>query len=255
MLKRLKFIYRAYRYRYRVDRAELAYVCSSLSPGDVAIDVGCHKGAYTYWMRRRVGASGRVLAFEPQPTQVDYLRHAFAEMRYANVTLVPQALSNAEGRLELRIPVGSGASTHGASLEVKDTPGARWKGVEVEVTTLDASLAEHLGAHGGGRERPRVKLIKVDVEGHESAVLEGAARALREHRPKFLVECEARHRPDQEITAVVEFFRRAGYRGSFFRGGQRVPLEEFDAVRDQPRIARNETPPPGYVNNFAFEPC
>ena len=92
-LSNFNYLYRAYRYRLRVDPAELRFVGQSLRPGQVAVDIGCHKGAYTYWMRRRVGPSGAVYAFEPQPQQVAYLRAAFSAMRYDNVE------TRAHGRL------------------------------------------------------------------------------------------------------------------------------------------------------------
>src|SRR5215475_12694629 len=93
MSVKLKYLYRALRYRFRVDPAEIRFVRQSLQPGQVAVDIGCHKGAYTYWMRRRVGPSGAVYAFEPQPKQVAYLRTTFSTLGYDNVELVPMALS------------------------------------------------------------------------------------------------------------------------------------------------------------------
>src|SRR5215204_3206785 len=117
MSGRLSFLYRAYRYRFRVDPAEIRFVRQSLRPGQIAVDIGCHKGAYTYWMRRSVGASGAVYAFEPQPRQVAYLREAFSAMQYDNVEIVPMAVSAKGGQLPLYTPA---ASTHFASLEVKN---------------------------------------------------------------------------------------------------------------------------------------
>ena len=273
MTTQLKFLYRAYRYRYRVDRAELRFIGERLRPGQVAVDAGCHKGAYTYWMRRQVGRLGHVFAFEPQPQQVKYLARAMKAMRYRNVTLVPMALSNAPGRLQLNIPKGAGASTHGASLVHKESPGASWGAIEVDVTTLDAYFADRNGSEEGvgsllrlvnvpsgnglqSQNTPdavRCDLIKIDVEGHELAVLEGARETLELFHPTLLVECEARHRPDSDLRPVFEFVRSLGYEGSFFQNDRRRPLVEFNLAEHQPRIARNEKPPMGYVNNFAFE--
>src|SRR5436853_7040538 len=115
MSVRMKFTYRAYRYRFRGDPAEIHFMRRKLRRGQVAVDIGCHKGAYTYWMRRRVGPSGVVYAFEPQPKQVAYLREAFSAMRYDNVEIVPMALSDKCGQLPLYTPA---TSTHFASLEV-----------------------------------------------------------------------------------------------------------------------------------------
>ena len=75
-----------------------------LRTGDTAVDVGCFKGAYTYWMRRAVGAEGNVVAFEPQPRQVAYLREIATGMQWRNVTIEAQGLSDAPGELELIVP-------------------------------------------------------------------------------------------------------------------------------------------------------
>jgi FkbM family methyltransferase len=257
MSLKLRFLYRAYRYRFRVDPSELRFVCKKLQPGQVAVDVGCHKGAYTYWMRRRVGSSGHVFAFEPQPRQVEYLRRAFADMRYKNVTLVPMGLSRAPGRLPLYAPAGPGM-THSATLEHAVASGQQGAIGEasnsvlcgsysvhpVEVTTLDAFFAH---------QPRRPDFLKIDVEGHELAVLEGALQTLDAHRPAILLECEARHRPDSGVRPVFELLRSLGYAGSFFHNGRRRPLAEFKPAELQhidPTAAKLRR---GYVNNFAFE--
>lgn len=256
MTKKLRYLYRAYRYRYRVDPGELRFVCDSLWPGQVAVDIGCHKGAYTYWMRRRVGPSGAVFAFEPQPRQVAYLREVFAAMGYDNVSLVPMAVSDHEGQFPLYVP----RSTHGASMEVRNEErGARSEVVVhqanphsllapcsllVDVTTLDAFFADE----------PRgPDFLKIDVEGHESAVLNGARQTLETHWPKILVECEARHRPDGDVRPVFDFLQSLGYGGTFFHHGRRRPLSEFDPAVHQRIEPGSDDLPRGYVNNFAFE--
>src|SRR6476659_5228640 len=122
MSVRLKYLYRAYRYRFREDPAEIRFVRRSLRPGQVAVDIGCHKGAYTYWMRRCVGPGGAVYAFEPQPRQVAYLREAFSAMSYDNVELVPMAVSDKSGQLPLYTPT---VSTHFASLELRSESSSR----------------------------------------------------------------------------------------------------------------------------------
>jgi FkbM family methyltransferase len=259
MQTRLRYLYRAYRYRFRVDPAELRFVRACLRPGQVAVDVGCHKGAYTYWMRRRVGATGAVFAFEPQPRQVAYLRDLFGAMAYDNVVLMPMALSERIGRLPLHVPAGSG-KTHGATLEhgsrcrepsgtnhasgTTESASARPTYIIVDVTTLDAFFAD----------QPRgPDFLKIDVEGHESAVLAGGRQTLERYRPRLLVECEARHRPDGDMRGVFDFLHSLGYVGTFFHNGQRRPLAEFDRTLHQRIDRQSPDLPGGYVNNFAFE--
>jgi FkbM family methyltransferase len=251
MSVKLRYLYRAYRYRLRVDPGELRFVCSQLHPGQVAVDIGCHKGAYTYWMRRRVGPGGAVFAFEPQPRQVDYLRTAFAAMSYDNVAIVPMAISNACGKLPLHLPQGAG-KTHAATLVGPPSRGgttgdARLTALTystlVDVTTIDTFFAP--------QDRPP-NFLKIDVEGHELAALEGAQHTLESHRPALLVECEARHRPDGEVRPVFDLLRSHGYQGSFFLNGCRRPLAEFDPTKHQRIEASGRPPRRGYVNNFAF---
>src|SRR5207237_1111420 len=70
--------WRAWRYRLRLDPAEISFVRAHLRPGQHAVDIGAHKGGYLYWMRRAVGSSGRTFAFEVQPELAAYLRRVLA---------------------------------------------------------------------------------------------------------------------------------------------------------------------------------
>jgi FkbM family methyltransferase len=253
MSVKLRYLYRAVRYRLRVDPAELRFVCSQLSVGQVAADIGCHKGAYTYWMRRRVGPSGAVYSFEPQPQQVDYLREAFAVMGYDNVAVIPMGVSNTCGELPLHVPHGVG-ETHAASLETWSTnQGAgnyekssllapRSTLLTVPVITLDKFFADHRAPN----------FLKIDVEGHELAVLEGARRTLESCRPAILIECESRHRADSSVQPIFDLLQSHGYTGTFFQNGRRRPLHEFDPAEHQCIVPGTTTTPRGYVNNFAF---
>jgi FkbM family methyltransferase len=252
MSTKLRFLYRAYRYRFRVDRAELRFVRDSLRPGQVAVDVGCHKGAYTYWMRRQVGPAGAVFAFEPQPRQVAYLRKVFTSLPFDNVVLVPMALSDHVGQASLHVPTGAG-QTHAASLErgahARSSLLAAYSlggsSISVDVTTLDAYFSD---------QSRGPDFIKIDVEGHELAVLHGGRETIKKHRPALLIECESRHRPDGDVRPVFELLESLGYAGTFFYDGRRRSLAEFDVTTHQRIDLSSHQLPRGYVNNFAFNP-
>jgi FkbM family methyltransferase len=253
MFVKLHYLHRAYRYRLRVDPAELRFVCSQLKAGDVAADVGCHKGAYTYWMRRSVGPQGAVFAFEPQPQQVEYLRRAFSAMQYDNVSVVPMAVSDTCGKLPLYTEPGVGF-THAASLvDPPSRGGPAAKQLTANAAAVDSSLVDVITLDEFFARQDRgPNFVKIDVEGYELSVLNGARGTLEKYRPALLIESESRHRPDGDVSTVFRFLHSFGYAGSFFLNGARHSLTEFDPSIHQCIEPGVTTTPRGYVNNFAF---
>jgi FkbM family methyltransferase len=235
-LARMELRHRAWRYHRRVDPAGIRWMIEMLDTGDTAVDVGAYKGGYTYWMRRTVGDSGRVLAFEPQAEAAALLRSYVAAFGWSNVEIVEAALSSAPGRGALMRPAARpspAASLVGVSLPPSP------ERIDVPIDTLDRALARRSDAG-------RVAFLKCDVEGHELHVFRGAEATLREHRPAILVECEARHLGGHSMTHVFEHLAALGYRGSFFWRDTEQDVAHFDA-----RVHQVEGRRP-YVNNFAF---
>lgn len=229
-------VVRAWRHRLLKDRWEVAFVRSSLRPGDCCLDIGSHKGAYAYWMARAVGPTGRVVAFEPQPVYADLQKRLWQHTGTRHIRVEHLALSDSDGEATLWIP--SWGPSPGASL-VRSSLGDGATEVKVPMTTLDAYAA--------GQALPRVAFIKCDVEGHELAVFHGAEKLLRRDKPKLLFECEARFGGDARVREVFAFLASQGYTGWFTYRGVRVPAAEFRPdVHQSPSMKRT-------CNNFVFE--
>ena len=98
-----------------------------------------------------------------------------------------------------------------------------------------------------------VGCIKIDVEGHEEAVLHGAANILRRDHPSLIIEIEERHKPGS-LAAVRRYLGELGYRGFFFRGGHLRAIESFDLDKQQnvAEIAAKVAGESAYINNFLF---
>jgi FkbM family methyltransferase len=152
---------------YMWESETVRFVWGWLRAGMTVLDVGAHVGQYTLLASGLVGPAGRVIAFEPHPVLGPVLRRNVSRAGGQNVTVLAVALGRAPGpgTLVLHPPDNFG----GSSLRPGDasTDHAR---ATVEVTTLD----EALGRLGG----PPVDLAKIDVEGAELDVLEGARGTL-----------------------------------------------------------------------------
>ncbi|HEV7280011.1 MAG TPA: FkbM family methyltransferase [Pirellulaceae bacterium] len=248
MWELLQYRHRAWKYRLARDRAEIACAMDSILPGATVVDVGAHKGAYLYWLRRAAGPTGKVLAFEPQPQLSSYLERIAQQSRWKNVRVENLALSARPGVLPLHIPAAEGRTSPGARLGRKhaEDRGRCNTSFDVPVTTLDAYLYD--------TGISRVDFLKVDAEGHELAVFQGAERTLRTWRPTILFECEGRLRDDGDVRPVFEFLLELGYVGEYLDSatGIRLPLELFDPAIHQVYDSDDAYKRPGYCNNFLF---
>jgi Methyltransferase FkbM domain len=105
--------------------------------------------------------------------------------------------------------------------------------------------------------REPVAFVKIDVEGHELSVLNGAVGVLEQSRPIFLVESEERHRA-ATTASVFAFFASHAYEGFFVVDDQIKPVSEFDprTMQDADSLLANGGRKQGrcYINNFFFFP-
>jgi FkbM family methyltransferase len=218
---------------------ELSYLDKIIPDDAVTVDVGANCGLYT---RRLARLSRQVHAFEPSQQMARLLRRTSAR----NVRIHEIALSDHDGDAELFIPQGEDGLVHGlASLEARVGSSARSISAHVPIARLDAVIHQD------------VAFVKVDVEGHELNVLNGAVELLERCQPVFLVEAEDRHRAEA-TRSVFEFFREKAYRGFFLKDNDVIAVEQFDPTRLQDADALR---PDGgrkdgrfYVNNFFFFP-
>ena len=242
VVQQLSFLARAVKYAWRIDPEEIGLLRRALKPGDVAIDVGAHKGGYLYWLQRAVAPSGRVIAFEPQRAAAEYLTHMTRRLGYRTVEVHNCAVSNAVGTATLFHPtsrVSTGATLVSGLFQENDAAD------QVPVVTLDAFLAAR-----SDLKPPRY--IKIDVETHELAVLQGAAGVLRAAAPVVQLEADQHVYGDRPITVLFDFLREAGLEGFFFVDGKLLPLREFDLPRHQPQALRHRPQSPSYASNFLF---
>jgi len=238
----VKFLYRGWKARYRDHRAEIQALTSALLPGEIAVDVGANKGSFIPSLAKAV-VDGRLIAFEPQPYLADYLRRIVATMGLSSVQVEAQGVSDRPGQLRLGIP-GVGASSPGASFEEAVMTRESCKLLDVPVCTLDGYFAS---------ESRRIGAIKIDVEGHEMAVLRGAESIMSQHRPLIVCECENRHLTGCSVEEVLGYFRSFGYDGYFVQRGRLRPVAEFNSQHHQRAEGEDYWNRKDYCNNFVMQ--
>ncbi len=239
-----RFIYRGLKARYRDQRIEIEALLSALQPDHLAVDVGANKGSYL-WSLSRAVPRGRVVAFEPQPVLAQYLTQACAAAGLRNVRIEGAGCSRQSGRLTLAIP-GTGESSPGASFEAAVAQREDCRFIEVPTYALDDYFAQ---------ERGRIGAMKVDVEGHELAALQGAEQLLRAHQPTVVCECEQRHLGQGRVQDVIDFMLALGYKGQFSQQQQWVDVAHFDPAIHQRQQGERFWDSPDYCNNFVFRPA
>jgi FkbM family methyltransferase len=228
---------RLHRWKGELELRELDRL---VRPGTLAVDVGAHFGTYSHALCRIVGRQGKVIAVEPIAEDANLLRAAARQLRLP-LEVRDVAISSTSGTAELHVPARHGK--HKTALSSLEAHEGRADTRTVTTMTLDELLAE---------ETLPVSFIKIDVEGHEAAVLAGAGVTLARHRPNLLIEIEGRFRPSG-VGDVVRTLDDLDYDCEFIDGsGARRPFAEFDpAVHQDPTLDPLDR---RYVGNFIFTP-
>lgn len=175
------------------------FVVAFVEPGSIVWDVGASMGIFSYFAAFRSGATGSVVALEPERLSLECLLRSLPGLppAMASIEVLPMAVSDSVDIETFEIPVRGRCSSHlSRSAGCTQTGGTRFR-VSVPTVTLDW-LSER---------RPAPGLVKIDVEGVELDVLKGARELLRQRRPSLLCEVFGEHSAD-----VAALLKGEGYR-------------------------------------------
>lgn len=229
--------------RLSQSRPDVQLVASLCDPHRISLDIGADLGEFTIAI---LASSRSVIAFEPRPAQARDLASMFDAVGAA-VQVEAVALSDEPGVMTMRVVASEpGRSTIEAGNALGDVSDGTIRSIEVPVRRLDDLGLTDIG------------LIKIDVEGHELAVLHGATKTLTQQRPVIVVEAEERHHPNS-VAEITGLLQGLGYAGYFDLDGVRRPIAEFDPAQhqDPANVGSQEDGWAGrgvYVNNFVFVP-
>jgi FkbM family methyltransferase len=215
-----------------VQEAILAAIC----PGVVVYDIGAHTGSISLGVARLVGRSGRVVAFEADPKNVESLRENCSRNNLtASLQVVPSAVWS-HTALDIPFRCGGAQGMHGGV----ETDGQRPVLGSGEVIHVPGIALDDFIASGG----PMPQLIKIDVEGGECEVLRGGTNFFANGRPLIIVEVHHSRAADQIDAWLTEH----QYCGKWTIPNESFPRclfawpEEYDGAAWMARSTRHSRP-------------
>ena len=220
---------RAWREKRKGEK-EIKIIPNLLVNCNRAIDIGANVGVWSYWLSKY---AKQVESFEPNPKIFNVLKN----IKIKNVNSYNIALSNKSGSVDLLVPKGSkGFSNQGASLSSIKVQGEH-KRISIEAKCLDEYNFLD------------VDFIKIDVEGHEHEVIEGAQETIKKFKPTMVIEMEEKHNqiPIEDQISSVE---KLGYKCCVLMNEKIIQIEEIDLNK----FHRNPTSNDSYLFNFIFYP-
>lgn len=194
-----------YIFFYGAFRPEVSRLINRmLRPGQVAIDIGANVGMHSVIMANRVGPTGHVVVFEPDPHPMGRLRRNMALNGIDWVTTVEAAVSARSETRTFYLHDDSIGNFANASL-VAANVGKQTASVEMQVVSIDEWMRDN--------PLPRVDVVKLLAQGEEFNALQGMRGLIERDRPKifFLYEPSYWQRQDLELMDAVKFFASHGY--------------------------------------------
>jgi FkbM family methyltransferase len=208
------------------ERREMNMILPLISEGSVCMDVGANVGFYALNFAKRIGSNGKVYAFEASPTVATRLKENCSLNSFGNrVKIQDWAVSSKEGEVSFSI---SAQSNSGWGHIGND---ARFEKISVKTNTLDNFFKE---------ERvEKVDFMKVDIEGAEDDLMEGAKAVLSEKRIRYIF-MEFCKMEKGEVKNRVNRFAEFGY----------APVHEEEKLR---KMQEGVIEPRDIIQNFLFE--
>jgi FkbM family methyltransferase len=195
--------------------AEIDLLARFIGLGSVVVDVGANIGTHAVAFAKRVGPTGRVLAFEPQEVAFNLLKRNLDAAGCGNVDARQAGVGRASGRALIESPSLDGRAVNLGAVRLSPELGSDTANESVEVVSLD------------DLDLPACHLIKVDAEGMEPEVVRGMAGTIARLRPVLLLECNTL---DAAVATLAAhdwsgyrryLLRCAAYRGANFAGNQK----------------------------------
>lgn len=157
-----------------------------INQNDTVIDIGANIGYYSTLFSKLVGPKGKVIAFEPTNYYYKLLNENISVNVLNNIEVVKKGLSNISQELEIYIDESSATLHQPFDFYIKEKE-------KISLTTLDNYIVS--------LNLDKIDLIKIDVDGHDQFVLDGAMKTIRRYKPLIIIEISHIHYLEAGVTA------------------------------------------------------
>ena len=198
--------------KWNPKEGHFRHFMNMLSEGDQVIDIGANIGIMSSLLAKKC-RKGRIFAVEPIPENIKALNRMLQFRRAENVVVLPVALGESSGNLEMRMPIIEGVRMQGLShVYHPDIEGyeAPYRSYQVPLKSLDELFPTE-----------QIDAIKMDVENFEIHVLKGAANLIDRCKPLIYIELW----DNENRTACMEFLKGKGYIAQVWERGAIQPFD------------------------------
>ena len=214
-----------------LERKTLDLYGQLLGDGDTYVDIGGHIGFHSLLARSYVGPTGRVLAIEPQPYNCNCILENAKLNGFGNITVQVAAIGSEPGFVNLALQPGDDRSVLSLLDSVSAEKVATAVHFRVPVLPLKTALAQ--------QQIERVKVLKIDVEGYECAVLDGLAE-IADRIEHVIIEILPPSLARADSGPVFERLSRMGF--TVWRAVDGAPVKQNDPLIDQNLWASRTAP-------------
>jgi FkbM family methyltransferase len=223
---------------------ELLLIQYLLDSESTFIDVGANLGQYIF-KAEGIVPSSNIFAFEPHPALNKRL-----SLLFSGIQLSQDALSDSEGNTQFKIPYFNNREIHTRGtlktehVEIDETNSVL---IDVHISTLN-KFAET-------SKIDKISLVKIDVEGAEFDVMNGANEMIEKFHPIFIIEIEQRHHKISILDFIMNFEKNRQYTCCYFDTmDQQLKTDIKDKKIDDIQSLINHGKNRLFINNFIFIP-
>jgi FkbM family methyltransferase len=227
--------------RGKYENNETKIFMDLIKPGMIVLDVGANIGYYSLVSAKIVGNKGKVYAFEPEPNNFNLLLKNIKVNNYENIIPVNMAASNKNGNAQLFLDKNNFGNQSLASKNVPECRGV----IAIKTITLDKYFKDII-------KNKNMDIIKMDAQGAEGMVLEGAKNILKKN-PIIITEFSpiALKNMGTSPQKMLENIRKLNYK--LFIIHEKENIIEEKSIKEIIRFCNKKINPKGFVN-LIFKP-